>query len=112
MKKISIFLIGINFFLSVITSITIKHYLTFANIFIAFMMMLVIIKAKSKDKYLINSIWSVMFFVYNTVALGLFFYNNTNIYEDKYSFFWQYVLFAIIALIIKIIYHNRNKKTK
>jgi len=108
-KKISIFLIGINFFISVIAAIAIKHYFTFANVFIVFMMMLVISKAKSIDKYLINLVWSVMFFVYNIVALGLFFYNNTEIYKDKYSFFWQYVLFAIIAIFIKIIYRNKKK---
>lgn len=110
MKRISFFLLGINFFIAVIASLFIGHYFTYANLFIVMIMMFVVNKKKEKIDQLINLIWNGLFVVYNSIAIIQFFCNEINIYEDKFSFVWQYVLFVIVAYLTKLVYNNMHKE--
>lgn len=111
MKKASIFLVGIDFFLAVVVSILTKHYYAWANLFIVSMMMFVIVKSKDPSSKLINVVWCIMFTSYNTVAIVAYIHSKVIIFDKTASFFLQYVLFAIIGLVIKFAYKKFYKNT-
>ncbi len=104
MRRISIFLSGVNFLFAVFEALVFQNHYTYANIFINVMMMVVIRTSNKADRYLLNIIWSGIFIPYNIYALIIFHTNNKNIFMEKESFFIQYVLFVAAAYIGKLMY--------